>query len=129
MLEIILGRANTGKSALILEKLRGPGAARKLLLVPEHASHRAELDLCQGAPPPKKADSRYCKAFSGLRGGSSMTRQAAPHRAASRTSRSFARSPCWKISRSLPDWPKSVTVTDLARRRKMARIASSWAVK
>ena len=51
MLELILGRANTGKSALILEKLREPGEAQKLLLVPEHASHRAELDLCRTCGP------------------------------------------------------------------------------
>ena len=51
MLEIILGRANTGKSARILEKIQKSRGGDQLLLVPEHASHQAELDLCRVCGP------------------------------------------------------------------------------
>ena len=62
MLRIWMGRANTGKSGRVLEAIRGGGGGA-LLLVPEHASHAAELDLCRafgpaagrtasGGPPP-----------------------------------------------------------------------------
>ena len=49
MLHIWIGRANTGKSAAVLEKIRelGSQGGGQLLLVPEHASHQAELDLCR----------------------------------------------------------------------------------
>lgn len=48
MLELWMGRANTGKSAAVLEKLRQLGdSSQQLLLVPEHASHLAELDLAR----------------------------------------------------------------------------------
>ena len=50
MLEIILGRANTGKSARILEKIQKSEGGDQLL-VPEHASHQAELDLCRVCGP------------------------------------------------------------------------------
>ena len=46
MLRIWMGRANTGKSGRVLEAIRGGGGGA-LLLVPEHASHAAELDLCR----------------------------------------------------------------------------------
>ncbi len=46
MLQIWIGRANTGKSARVLERIRELGdGGSQLLLVPEHASHQAELDL------------------------------------------------------------------------------------
>lgn len=47
MLHIIIGRARTGKSTLILDQIRRLGdSGRQILLVPEHASYQAELDLC-----------------------------------------------------------------------------------
>jgi len=47
-LEIWMGRANTGKSAGVLERIRELGdSSRQILLVPEHASHQAELDLAR----------------------------------------------------------------------------------
>ena len=57
MLEIWIGRARTGKSERILERIRELGdASEQILLVPEHASHQAEVDLCMacgdGAPGP-----------------------------------------------------------------------------
>ncbi|MDE7243771.1 MAG: PD-(D/E)XK nuclease family protein [Oscillospiraceae bacterium] len=50
MLEIWMGRANTGKSARVLRQIR----ERKepaVLLVPEHATHTAEIDLCRVCGP------------------------------------------------------------------------------
>ncbi len=48
MLKIIMGRAKTGKSKAVLEKIRALGdSSRQILLVPEHASHQAEIDLCR----------------------------------------------------------------------------------
>lgn len=59
MLRIWMGRANTGKSKKVLEEMRkGSGA---LLLVPEHASHAAELDLCRAFGP---AAGRYAEVLS-----------------------------------------------------------------
>ena len=47
MLEIWIGRARTGKSGRILERIRELGdESEQILLVPEHASHQAEVDLC-----------------------------------------------------------------------------------
>ena len=47
MLEIWMGRAGTGKSDRVLEKIRTLGdRSSQILLVPEHASHQAEVDLC-----------------------------------------------------------------------------------
>lgn len=47
-LTIILDRAGTGKSAALLEEIAAQGlAGRQMLLVPEHASHQAERDLCR----------------------------------------------------------------------------------
>lgn len=46
VLRIWMGRANTGKSRRVLEEIRDRGVPA-LLLVPEHASHGSELDLCQ----------------------------------------------------------------------------------
>lgn len=51
-LEIWMGRANTGKSARVLERIRTLGdSGRQLLLVPEHASHQTEVDLCRACGP------------------------------------------------------------------------------
>ena len=50
MLRIWMGRANTGKSGRVLEAIRGGGGGA-LLLVPEHASHGSELDLCRACGP------------------------------------------------------------------------------
>ena len=48
MLEIIMGRAKTGKSNLILQKIKKLGdTGRQVLLVPEHASYQAEIDFCR----------------------------------------------------------------------------------
>lgn len=63
MLEILMGRANTGKSGRVLERIkeRGEAGTRSLLLVPEHASHEAELELCRFCGP---AASRYAEVLS-----------------------------------------------------------------
>ena len=48
MLQIWMGRANTGKSARVLEEIRKLGdSGQQILLVPEHASHLAEMDLAR----------------------------------------------------------------------------------
>ncbi len=48
MLTILMGRAKTGKSDWVLERIRTRGdRGRQILLVPEHASHQAEVDLCR----------------------------------------------------------------------------------
>ena len=47
-LQIWMGRAGAGKSRLVLETLEKQRRQRpQVLLVPEHASHEAELDLCR----------------------------------------------------------------------------------
>ncbi|MCI2058377.1 MAG: PD-(D/E)XK nuclease family protein [Oscillibacter sp.] len=47
MLTILMGRAKSGKSERILSEIRRLGdTGRQILLVPEHASHAAEVDLC-----------------------------------------------------------------------------------
>ena len=48
MLHIFIGRSKTGKTQAVLEKIRALGdGGRQILLVPEHASHQAEVDLCR----------------------------------------------------------------------------------
>ncbi len=48
MLNILTGRAKTGKSQLILDRIAAADGGRgQILLVPEHASHQAEVDLCR----------------------------------------------------------------------------------
>jgi len=48
MLSILLGRAGSGKSRRILERIRTLGDdSAQILLVPEHASHVAEIDVCR----------------------------------------------------------------------------------
>ncbi len=53
MLKIWIGRAKTGKSSAVLREiaaLRDQGGGQ-ILLVPEHASHQAEVDLCLTCGP------------------------------------------------------------------------------
>lgn len=51
MLRLLMGRARTGKSGRILKEIAEAGkanpAGRQILLVPEHASHVAEVDVCR----------------------------------------------------------------------------------
>ena len=48
MLTILMGRAKTGKSEQVLRRIAELGdTGRQILLVPEHASHQAEVDLCR----------------------------------------------------------------------------------
>lgn len=48
MLRILMGRARSGKSRRILREIAEKGdSSRQILLVPEHASHQAEVDLCR----------------------------------------------------------------------------------
>ena len=52
MLQILIGRAKTGKSDTVLRRIRELGdGGRQILLVPEHASHQAEVDLCRACGP------------------------------------------------------------------------------
>ena len=52
MLTILIGRAKTGKSNLLLRRIAEMGdSSRQILLVPEHASHLAEVDLCRVCGP------------------------------------------------------------------------------
>lgn len=48
MLTIIIGRARTGKSHRVLRRIAELGeSSRQILLVPEHASYQAEVDVCR----------------------------------------------------------------------------------
>ena len=48
MLTILIGRAKTGKSDTMLRRMAELGeSSQQILLVPEHASHQAEVDLCR----------------------------------------------------------------------------------
>ncbi|MBE7003613.1 MAG: ATP-dependent nuclease subunit B [Ruminococcaceae bacterium] len=51
MLRILMGRARTGKSEFVLSEIARAGRdkpeRRQVLLVPEHASHVAEVDVCR----------------------------------------------------------------------------------
>ena len=52
MLTIWMGRAKTGKTAMVLEQIRALGDhGTQILLVPEHVSHLAEIDLCRVCGP------------------------------------------------------------------------------
>lgn len=52
MLTILIGRAKTGKSRTILRRIAELGdSGQQILLVPEHASHQAEVDLCRVCGP------------------------------------------------------------------------------
>ena len=62
MLTILMGRAKTGKSDKILRQMAELGdSGRQILLVPEHASHQAEVDLCRACGP---AASRHAEVLS-----------------------------------------------------------------
>ena len=46
MLTILIGRAKTGKSDTMLRRMAELGeSSQQILLVPEHASHQAEVDV------------------------------------------------------------------------------------
>ena len=46
MLTILIGRAKTGQSDLLLRQIAALGdTSQQILLVPEHASQQAEIDL------------------------------------------------------------------------------------
>ncbi|WP_295755266.1 PD-(D/E)XK nuclease family protein [uncultured Oscillibacter sp.] len=48
MLTLLTGRARTGKSTAVLSRIAARSGGRdQILLVPEHASHQAEVDLCR----------------------------------------------------------------------------------
>lgn len=52
MLKILMGRAKTGKSDTVLRRMAELGdSSQQILLVPEHASHQAEVDLCRVCGP------------------------------------------------------------------------------
>ena len=52
MLTIWIGRAGSGKSARVLETMGRERENRpQIMLVPEHTSHEAELDLCRACGP------------------------------------------------------------------------------
>ena len=65
MLRILLGRARTGKSARVLEEIRALGdSSQQILLVPEHASHVAEVDVCRacGVTVSSRTRASVCRA-------------------------------------------------------------------
>ena len=48
LLHILMGRARTGKSGRVLQRIAAlRDSSQQILLVPEHASHVAEMDLCR----------------------------------------------------------------------------------
>ena len=48
MLHILMGRARSGKSERVLREIKALGdSSMQILLVPEHASHMAEVDVCR----------------------------------------------------------------------------------
>ena len=56
-LHILMGRACAGKSRRVLEEITARRSRRgQVLLVPEHASHEAELDLCRACGPTASRD-------------------------------------------------------------------------
>ena len=57
MLTIVMGRAGSGKSDYVLQTMaRRRGERRQILLVPEHISHEAEMDLCRVLGPTASRD-------------------------------------------------------------------------
>ena len=59
MLHLLYGPAASGKTDLLMGRIRTAVAARtpgQVLLVPEHASHEAELDLCRACGPTASRD-------------------------------------------------------------------------
>lgn len=62
MLTLLTGRAKTGKSTAVLNRIAARAGGRgQILLVPEHASHQAELDLCRACGD---AASRFAEVLS-----------------------------------------------------------------
>ena len=62
MLTLLTGRAKTGKSTAVLRRIAArPGGRDQILLVPEHASPQAEVDLCRACGD---AASRYAEVLS-----------------------------------------------------------------
>ena len=63
MLTVLIGRAKTGKSSAVLRRIAQLGGSGRgqILLVPEHASHQAEVDLCRVCGP---AASRHAEVLS-----------------------------------------------------------------
>ena len=56
-LHILMGRACAGKSRRVLEEITARRSQQgQVLLVPEHASHEAELDLCRVCGPTASRD-------------------------------------------------------------------------
>ena len=55
-LQIWMGRAGAGKSRRVLETMQERRQRPQILLVPEHASHEAELDLCRALGPTASRD-------------------------------------------------------------------------
>ena len=52
MLTVMMGRAKTGKSDTVLRRIAELGdSSQQIILVPEHASHQAEVDLCRACGP------------------------------------------------------------------------------
>ena len=52
MLNILIGRAKTGKTRALLDRIAELGDnSQQILLVPEHASHKAEVELCLRCGP------------------------------------------------------------------------------
>ena len=52
MLHLWIGRAGAGKTARVLETIQQSREERpQLLIVPEHVSHEAEMELCSITPP------------------------------------------------------------------------------
>ena len=48
LLHLLMGRARTGKSERVLKRIAEMGdSSQQILLVPEHASHVAEMDVCR----------------------------------------------------------------------------------
>ena len=48
MLRLLMGRARSGKSERVLREIKALGdTSSQILLVPEHASHMAEVDVCR----------------------------------------------------------------------------------
>ena len=52
MLHLLFGRAKTGKSDTVLRRIADlEDCGEQILLVPEHASYQAEVDLCRVCGP------------------------------------------------------------------------------
>ena len=57
MLRLLMGRARSGKSERVLREIKALGdTSSQILLVPEHASHMAEVDVCRVC-----GDTRACR--------------------------------------------------------------------